>query len=65
MEKIVGTAYSKTTQINYQVKWDKSCGDVWIKDPDKVGWMLVAKEAITAEDALTLAQEVIDEQEMY
>ena len=65
MKKLVGTAYSETTEITYQVRWDTDGGDVWIKEPNKPGWIIVAKEANSAERALELAQKVVDDQNMY
>ena len=65
MEQIVGTAYSETTEITYKVRWDSDGGDVWIKDPDKEGWIFVGTDTISAEDAIVLAQGVIDDQKIY
>ena len=65
MKKLVGTAYSKTTEITYQVRWDTTSCEVWIKEPKKPGWIIVAKEAKSAERALELAQKVVDDQNMY
>ncbi len=64
MKKLIGTAYSKTTKITYQVRWDTHGGDVWIKEPNKPGWIIVAEEANSAERVLDLAHEAIDDQDM-
>ncbi len=65
MKKLVGTAYSKRTEITYQVRWDTDGGDVWIKEPNKPGWIIVAQEADSAKRALELVHKVVDDQKMY
>jgi hypothetical protein len=60
MESVVGKITSKTTGIQYSVKWNVDDHESWIQR--KKYWQKVCTKVYSAEEAISCAQQFIDGQ---